>query len=543
MQRIIEVRCKVDLNNKNQTPKTILDALATYLKSTQHEAKDNLAFYKRFKQNGESINDYFLVLDEMADQANLCEHCKKKTMAFQLLGGLRSDEIRQSVLALDPFPDLEGVLKKALSEELSRNDHSAFRVSGKDHQVHKLQRRQSKSPGRAGEKNKSTGSKNDTCRHCGNRSQPQGQKCWAAEVDCRKCKKKGHLERICRGGKIGQIKVCHLTSSQKAPLAQVMIHTTKSRNHKIEALPDTGAELTVMGRKTALKFGLKDHEVDHMDAVVMAADGLPMEVIGETEIEVDFNGKVTTTTAVISPECQGVILSWQVSEDLGIVRYDKTIRDSRQSGKTVHNMTKPQDKQVETPKKKRDETPKKMTVKENPSVEEVMNIKKKLMEEFKDVFTSDEEMILQPQKCEPMTIKLKEGAEPIQKTGVRQIPLAYRSEVKEILENMVTKGIIEEVTEEKDWCHPLVIVAKKDGDCRVCVDLTGLNKQVRRPHYPVRTPKDAVSNFPSGMKYFTTLDAKSGYWQIQLDKESQDLTTFMTPWARYKYLRCPMDSS
>ena len=42
------------------------------------------------------------------------------------------------------------------------------------------------------------------------------------------------------------------------------------------------------------------------------------------------------------------------------------------------------------------------------------------------------------------------------------------------------------------------------------------------------------------MKYFTTLDAKSGYWQIPLDKESQDLTTFMTPWARYKYLRSPM---
>eukprot|EP00095_Tigriopus_kingsejongensis_P009789 maker-scaffold3765_size7559-snap-gene-0.2 protein:Tk09789 transcript:maker-scaffold3765_size7559-snap-gene-0.2-mRNA-1 annotation:"hypothetical protein DAPPUDRAFT_261497" len=75
----------------------------------------------------------------MADRALLCEHCREKTMSYQLLGGLQSDDIRQSVLAMDPFPDLQGVLKKALCEERSRDDQTPFRVSRKDSQIHRMQ--------------------------------------------------------------------------------------------------------------------------------------------------------------------------------------------------------------------------------------------------------------------------------------------------------------------------------------------------------------------------------------------------------------------
>ena len=63
LQRIIDVRCSVDLDDKNQTPTEILDSLAAYLKSAQHEAKDNLAFYKRAQQQGESVTDYYIALD------------------------------------------------------------------------------------------------------------------------------------------------------------------------------------------------------------------------------------------------------------------------------------------------------------------------------------------------------------------------------------------------------------------------------------------------------------------------------------------------
>jgi len=72
------------------------------------------------------------------------------------------------------------------------------------------------------------------------------------------------------------------------------------------------------------------------------------------------------------------------------------------------------------------------------------------------------------------------------------------------------------------------------------VDLQNLNKYVKKPYYPSRTPSDAVSNIAPRSKFFTTLDAVKGYWQVPLDEGSQTLTTFITPNGRFKFLRAPM---
>ena len=109
---------------------------------------------------------------------------------------------------------------------------------------------------------------------------------------------------------------------------------------------------------------------------------------------------------------------------------------------------------------------------------------------------------------------------------------------------MVQKRIIDPLGDKPtDWCHPMVVVAKPKGGVRICVDLQKLNKQIKRPIYATSTPKDAVTNIDPKSFFFTAVDAKHGYWQIPLDEVSQDLTTFITPWGRYKFLRAPMGLS
>ena len=85
-----------------------------------------------------------------------------------------------------------------------------------------------------------------------------------------------------------------------------------------------------------------------------------------------------------------------------------------------------------------------------------------------------------------------------------------------------------------------MVVPKRNGGMRLCVDLQKLNKYVKRPYYPIRTPSDPVSNIAPDSQFFTTLDAVKGYWQVPLDEKSQNLTTFITPYGRYKFLRAPM---
>ena len=109
---------------------------------------------------------------------------------------------------------------------------------------------------------------------------------------------------------------------------------------------------------------------------------------------------------------------------------------------------------------------------------------------------------------------------------------------------MIAKNIIEVVTEPTSWCHPMVPVPKRNSsEVRVCVDLTRLNKYVKRGPHPVITALDAVSRVQKGSRYFSELDAKVGYWQVPISKEDQVLTTFITPWGRYKFLRAPMGLS
>ena len=104
---------------------------------------------------------------------------------------------------------------------------------------------------------------------------------------------------------------------------------------------------------------------------------------------------------------------------------------------------------------------------------------------------------------------------------------------------MLASGIISKVDYPTDWCHPIVPVPKNSG-VRLCVDLTALNRYVRRPTYPVRSPHDAIASMKAAATWFTTLDAKMGYFQIKIAEGDQDLTCFITPWGRYKFKRAVM---
>ena len=89
-------------------------------------------------------------------------------------------------------------------------------------------------------------------------------------------------------------------------------------------------------------------------------------------------------------------------------------------------------------------------------------------------------------------------------------------------------------------CNDVVTPKKNSDRIRMCVDLSKLNKFVRRERYPSTTPAEAVTDIAQAKaKYFTVFDALKGYHQCPLDEASQNLTTFITPLGRFKYLRAP----
>ena len=132
-------------------------------------------------------------------------------------------------------------------------------------------------------------------------------------------------------------------------------------------------------------------------------------------------------------------------------------------------------------------------------------------------------------------VALKDGVQPI-----AQRPYPYSLKEKQLIEQEIQKmlglGIIEPST--APWCAPVVLVKKKDGSIRFCVDYRQLNAVTIPDTFPL--PRlDETFEALAGNSIFSTLDLKSGYWQVPLATEDRDITTFGTHQGLYRWTRAP----
>ena len=134
-------------------------------------------------------------------------------------------------------------------------------------------------------------------------------------------------------------------------------------------------------------------------------------------------------------------------------------------------------------------------------------------------------------------MKVKDDINPVV-VPPRKIAHALKPKVKAKLDKMVAEGIITKVEEPTEWVSGMVIVEKTNGDIRICIDPRQLNKAIKRQHHKMPTTDEILAEMADA-KFFSKVDASSGYWQIQVSDESTNLLTFATPWGRYKFLRLP----
>lgn len=134
-------------------------------------------------------------------------------------------------------------------------------------------------------------------------------------------------------------------------------------------------------------------------------------------------------------------------------------------------------------------------------------------------------------------IELIENAKPVIHPP-RKIPLPLLKQFRNTITELEKTGIIKKVDEPTDWVNSIVIVRKNNGSLRICLDPRDLNLAIKREHFQLPTI-DQITSKLSGAKFFSKLDANSGFWQICLDEESSKLCTFATPYGRYCFLRLP----
>ena len=195
----------------------------------------------------------------------------------------------------------------------------------------------------------------------------------------------------------------------------------------------------------------------------------------------------------------------------------------------------------------------------NVTTEEPLMERRQVPEHLQDMF--ERSMIELPEEEIPKLVKLLQGYEDVfMKTGEplpgttltthfidtgsatpirqppRRTPYHQKPTVEAEVKKMLEEGIIEPAG--GPWASPIVLVKKKDGSTRFCVDYRKVNDLRRKDVYPIPRIDDTLDML-SGAKYFSTLDLASGYWQVPVEEKDRDKTAFTTHIGLFRFNRMP----
>ncbi|MCO5577579.1 hypothetical protein L7F22_031410 [Adiantum nelumboides] len=159
-----------------------------------------------------------------------------------------------------------------------------------------------------------------------------------------------------------------------------------------------------------------------------------------------------------------------------------------------------------------------------------------MFQNYKDVFAWEHTDLkgVDPEVCQ-QRILLKQDACPVRLQ--RYINPNYAKKVKEEIDNRLKAGFITKVA-NSDWLFPIVVVPKKNGKLRVCVDYRKLNAQTIKDPFPLPFT-DMLLDEIAGYEMYSFMDGYSGYNQLQIAPEDRAKTTFITEWGAFMYLVMP----
>ena len=137
---------------------------------------------------------------------------------------------------------------------------------------------------------------------------------------------------------------------------------------------------------------------------------------------------------------------------------------------------------------------------------------------------------------EPYHIVVEQDTVPV-KESPRIVLFGLQDRLKLKLDLLEKRKVRQKVNKPTDWVHNFVIVEKKDGSLRLCLNSRELNKAIKRENFQIPTMEDVTCRL-SG-EVFTVIDLKDAFWQVPLSEGSASLTTFNTPFGRYFFKRMP----
>ncbi|UYV66641.1 K02A2.6-like, partial [Cordylochernes scorpioides] len=499
---MIDFAQDIEINNYE----TVVKKFEEHFIGKRNVIFERAQFNRRYQQDGEAVEEYIRVLHKMAENCNYGS-LKEEMIRDRIVVGVKNLQLSEK-LQLEPNLTLERAIQAACQTECVKQQQTIIRSTTTQaanvDQVYEKRLPPSRFNSTFGKRDASKKSKfqkwskpeKSGCIRCGASKFHPYKDCPAKEVKCHKCKKVGHFAEVCYNKTVGQV-----TQGDDYHFAGNIYENGQNSNDwkvyvkvdeiKILFKMDTGADVNIIPQEIYFE-NFAHKKLCKPDIQLLGPRQVKLHVIGKFTALIEKDGRSIPGEIFVVPQLMQPLLSGKASESLNLIKRLQSIE-------------------------KRNSL--------NP------------FEEYPKLFTGLRTL------QGSYTIKLKDESQPHAIYTPRRIPIPLLNKTKEQLDQMVEKGVIEKVEQPTDWCAPMVIVPKpSSNNLRICVDLTALNKFVKREHYPIPSVEYTLAQM-GGAKLFSKLDANSGFWQIPLSEESSSLTTFLTPFGRYRFKRLPFGIS
>ena len=554
--------CVEEGNRGSMTFTNMVRALQERFKLSSNTTLANFKFRALKQKSGESFNQFVIRLKQEATTCNFscaaagCD-VQATLVRDQILFGTHNDEVRRH--ALHEQWNLEDLVKNGRSLEAATQGADKIKPNKPtyfpEEPNHSILRAQPKKYSRKSvqfdnlRKKKDVPKSGPQCHTCSSRECKGRTQCSGRNVTCYACRKKGHYKNslACKhttkarrtrndpeesdssdenqasasdiyesetdsDQEQGVIKASRARLTRLLPGIRKVNGVRKPPHRKRRSSPgkynveviinqvaviafaDTGADICITSLKNARKMNLP---LEKSKVKIQPYGSKARACIGKYSGTIMHGGAVANATIYVIKKDVETLLSGQVCEQLGIITFNTD---------PVQHINK---------------------------LESEEDSKQRLGDDFPNLF--DGVGVL---KDHVVKFHVDESVKPKYQPA-RPIPFHLREKFMTELGKMEEAGIIEEHTGPSPWVSNVVLSPKDDGDIRITVDLREPNKAMMPNRSPIIRPEEIKAQL-SSYKFFSKIDFKSAYWQLNLDEESRKLTVFHAGERLMRYKRLPM---
>lgn len=502
----------IPTSSPDRTVSRLINALDDHCNPKVNETVERYRFFVRNQGSDENIDKYVTDLRMLASTCNFGQ-IKDSLIRDRIVCGISSSVLRERLLREQDLT-LEKCVQICRATQLSRENNRTIegRVTEEVHAVKHAVRK---------EKHTST----VNCKFCGKTHERNKLKCPAYGKKCKKCEKDNHFATMCRT-KMQKEKTVHtITESDEDSYEDILCVTAETVNTvtKEKQRPPSKLFAAMLLGQEQIKFQLDCGASCNIIPVNLLNPATPIE---KTEqVLVMYNKSTLQPIGKCKVKLRNPRNKKLYRLEFMVVDEGSAVPLLGSRAVQAMNLVKVQYENIMAVDS---------IVTKETGKQEMWNMHD-IRNEYADVFQGD--------GCLEGVYKIEADptVTPV-KLPKRRVPVAMMAPLKAELSDLQQRGIITPVDCSTEWISSLVIVKKPSGKLRICIDPRPLNRALKRCHFPLPTIDEILPDL-SRAKVFTVCDVKNGFWHVTLNDESSYMTTFATPYGRYRWLRMPMGIS